>query len=287
MNPFESHLSAFLDRYLEGPPHLDESIRYSLLAPGKRIRPRLTLSTARMIGLSETAAMPAAISIEALHCFTLIHDDLPCMDDDDFRRGQPSNHKKFGEATALLAGDALMALAWDSLLEASEYVKAEGGIAALRAAFRRLAWAAGPRGVIGGQARESLLGPGSTLADLRRMHAGKTGALFSAAILLPMDLAAVPGDSPEARSLETFASELGLAFQVADDLEDAPEEQTRTGQITDPTNVLFFQSASDARQEILQRLRGAGEALARAWGKDRSTELIDIALEVEKKVLSP
>ena len=114
----EQALAQALDRHLVStdgrtPPNLEESIRYSLLAPGKRIRPRLALASARLVGLSPQAALPAALAVEMIHCFTLIHDDLPCMDDDDFRRGRPSNHKIYGEGLALLAGDALMMLALD------------------------------------------------------------------------------------------------------------------------------------------------------------------------------
>ena len=120
----EQHLSETLERFFqtqEGftPPHLQESIRYSLLSPGKRIRPRLLLASGQMLDVPHQALLPAAIAVEMVHCFTLIHDDLPCMDNDDFRRGIPTNHKKFGESLALLAGDSLMALAIDVFLESS------------------------------------------------------------------------------------------------------------------------------------------------------------------------
>lgn len=284
----ETALRSALERHLAGPsseggdafgtpPNLADAVRYSLLAPGKRIRPRLALACAGMTGLASAAALPAAIAIEMIHCFTLIHDDLPCMDDDDFRRGRPSNHKVHGEAIALLAGDALMTLALESLADAGPHAPPEG----FQRALRRFAWATGPRGVMGGQAAEALLGPGSSLADLRRMHAMKTGALFSAALLIPKDLAGIPdrapaGQPPLGEALERFAAELGLAFQVVDDLEDGLEgtEANR------PTSVLYYQSADQASRETLDRLESATRELADAWGTERAGPLASIAHEV-------
>jgi geranylgeranyl diphosphate synthase type II len=275
-DPLETALRDALERHLQGPDgatpaNLAESIRYSLLAPGKRIRPRLALACARLLGLDSRAAMPAALAIEMIHCFTLIHDDLPCMDDDDFRRGRPSNHKVHGEAIALLAGDALMVLAMETLLEAAAFVQP----AALQRALKRLCWASGPRGVMGGQAAEALLGPASPLEQLRQMHAMKTGALFSAALLMPMDLAGLQPESPRARALERFAAELGLAFQVADDLDDADEEADRH------TSVLRHMSAEQARDDTCARLKEATRALEAAWEANESAELSRIAAEVE------
>ncbi|MGK5084642.1 polyprenyl synthetase family protein [Bdellovibrionota bacterium FG-1] len=267
----EKALEAALDRHLHAaapkecqtPAPLAEAIRYSFLAPGKRIRPRLVLATAQMIGLPLEAALPAAAAIEMVHCFTLIHDDLPCMDDDDLRRGRPSNHKKYGEATALLAGDALMTLAWETLLDATPHVEPTY----LLQALHRLAWASGPRGVIGGQAAEPLLHAKSPIEDMRTMHSMKTGALFLAAILLPLDLV---GQTNE--SLQNFAAELGLAFQVADDLEDLESDQ--------PTSVLFYLSAAQARQETIARLSKASGDLTQKWGQAQARLLTQIADEV-------
>jgi geranylgeranyl diphosphate synthase type II len=254
------------------PRNLAESIRYSLLAPGKRIRPRLALAAARMIGLDTKAALPAGLAIEMIHCFTLIHDDLPCMDDDDVRRGRPSNHKAHGEAIALLAGDALMMLALETLAEAAPYVRPENFMRALK----RFAWASGPRGVIGGQAAESLLGAHSRIEELALMHAQKTGALFSASLLLPKDLAGITelGEGERSHALERFAAQLGLAFQVADDLEDGEKEAAL------PTSILFYLTADEARSQTLQGLEGALSDLQKAWGPPATSELAAITAEV-------
>jgi geranylgeranyl diphosphate synthase type II len=271
----DAALAASLERHLtDVPSRLAESIRYSFLAPGKRIRPRLALACSAMLGLPREAALAAASAVERVHCFTLIHDDLPCMDDDDFRRGRPSNHRQFDEATALLAGDALLALAFDALLEAEAHVPP----AQVVAASRRLAAASGPRGVIGGQAAESELGPRSSLEDLRRMHAGKTGALFSAALLVPKDLAGVEGTGSRSESVDRFAAELGLAFQAIDDLDDQP-----AGHPAQPTSVLHYMPEFEVRRVALERLDEARRALTGAWGH-LCEPLIEISEEVTSRL---
>ena len=269
----DSLLKEALERHLrdpeETPPNLAESIRYSLLAPGKRIRPRLALSCAEMVKLPYTAANPAALAIEMIHCFTLIHDDLPSMDNDDFRRGRPSNHKKFGEAIALLAGDALIGVALDVFAESEPHIAPRSFARALR----RLLTAMGPRGVIGGQAAELLLNSESTLKDLQNMHALKTGALFSASLLVPMDLAGILEDSIPGLAIEGFARELGLAFQVADDLDDVEKDKGK------PISILYYMPAGQARDMTRQRLTIACNSLKSAWGNS-SQPLIDIAEQV-------
>jgi geranylgeranyl diphosphate synthase, type II len=268
----EQELRSALVRHLgDAPINLVESIEYSLLAPGKRIRPRLVLESARMLGLDPAAALPAALALEMIHCFTLIHDDLPCMDDDDFRRGRPSNHKKFGEALALLAGDALVPLAFAVFLDAAPAV--ENG--RLIRGLARLTWASGPRGVIGGQAAESLLTASSTLDQLERMHAGKTGALFSAALLIPKDLAGIPDQGTQGETLDAFAHELGLAFQIADDLDDAKSDGVRAP----ATSILAHLSREQASQMIRGRLELATGKLTLVWG-EYATRLASIASEV-------
>jgi len=278
---FDAAMIDTLERFLAGPDglapkSLQESIRYSLFAPSKKIRPRLLLSCAEMLGLPVAQVLPPAISIEMIHCFTLIHDDLPCMDDDDVRRGQPSNHKKFGESMALLAGDALISLAFDVFLETP--VEPSRLILGLK----RLIWASGPRGVTGGQAAESGLSKDSTLEQLRQMHRQKTGALFIAALLIPKDLAGIPDESPEGQSILSFADELGLAFQVADDLEDLQDSSIEAFQ-PEPTSVLFFLKPEQARQRTLERLTAASHRLAAHWG-ERSQSLCQIAEEVIRKL---
>lgn len=273
----ETHLKEALEKFLktpdgETPPNLESSIRYSLLAPGKRIRPRLALACAQMIDLPQAAVMPAACAIEMIHCFTLIHDDLPCMDNDDFRRGKPSNHKVHGEGIALLAGDALMSLAIDVYLDAQPHVSSDS----LLTGLKRLNWAMGPRGVIGGQGFEPLLTSLSSLQLLRQMHAQKTGALFSAALLIPRDLKGICGTSPRGLAIEQFAHELGLAFQVVDDLEDATETHP-------PTSILHFMSSQEAQTITRKSLESAMSHLEAQW-KETAHPLLNIAQEVLNKL---
>jgi geranylgeranyl diphosphate synthase, type II len=273
----ETELSKSLARHLSGPdgttpPHLAESIRYTLLAAGKRIRPRLTLATAAMVELPVKAAVSAAAALEMVHCFTLIHDDLPCMDNDDFRRGRPSNHKIFGEATALLAGDALVTLAIDTLMDAQPHVQPKY----LLAALRRLSWAMGARGVIGGQAAENSVIKKPSLEALTQMHTQKTGALFSASLLLPKDLAGLQSKSAKNQSIDRFAMELGLAFQTAEDLEDKKEADS-------PTNILYYFSKSEAASRASQRLKKAQHELTSAWGSS-AEGLTQIGDEVMLKI---
>ena len=282
----ESALEKALDVHLSGTPErLASSIRYSVMGPGKRVRPRLLLACAKMISLNPEAAMAAAVAIELIHCYTLIHDDLPCMDNDDFRRGRPSNHKQFDEATALLAGDSLIPLAFESLLSAKAHVSSENVLAAIR----RLAWAAGPRGVVAGQAEELELKPDSTIDKLKDMHAKKTGALFSASLLMPIDLAGISEKSNEGRVIVQFAGELGLAFQVADDIEDSKQDTAEeisgpgSGATVSPRNILYYLPRNDARLLTLDSLSRAKKQLLSLWDT-RAIPLVSIADEVASKL---
>lgn len=274
---FEKELSHYLDAHLSKKdgvtPHLlAESIRYSVFTPGKRIRPRLLIACAEMLGVEPQKAMPAAVALELIHCFTLIHDDLPCMDDDDFRRGQPSNHKKFGEATALLAGDGLMALAMDVFMDTPLPPHL------VLAGFKKFLNAVGPRGVIGGQAAEAELSdPKATLQKLQQIHAQKTGALFLAALLIPKEFAQISDESDQGRAIFEFGHELGQAFQIADDLED---EIVAT---PPQTSVLAYVSAEEAIQTTTQNLTHAMEKLSQNWGP-RAEGLNTLATEVLHKL---
>jgi geranylgeranyl diphosphate synthase type II len=213
-----------------------------------------------------------------IHCFSLIHDDLPCMDDDDFRRGRPSNHKVFGEGMALLSGDALMACASDTLL-----MSAQAGIAPTHvlSAIKRFNWASGPQGVIGGQAMEPLLAEQPSLDFLERMFAGKTGALFVASLLLPLDLSGISETSREGGAIASFARELGYAFQVADDLEDALEPGSREHE--KPHSIVYHLPIPDAARRTHLRLARATDDLRTVYGA-RAAHLASIAGEVLKKL---
>lgn len=194
------------------PGRLAESMRYSLLAGGKRVRPVLCLAWADLVGESMDKVLDFACAIECIHTYSLIHDDLPAMDNDDLRRGKPSNHKQFDEATAILAGDALLTEAF--VLACGLDLPAERIVAATR----QLALAAGPRGMVGGQVLDmSLTGQRSLLDQLQAMHS-KTGALLASSCVTGALLGG--GDAAlQAKAME-YGQAIGLAFQVADDILD-------------------------------------------------------------------
>jgi geranylgeranyl diphosphate synthase type II len=212
------------------PPGLLEAMRYSLLAPGKRLRPILVILAAEACGGSDESALPAACAVEMVHTYSLIHDDLPAMDDDDLRRGLPTCHKKFGEALAILAGDALLTRAFEVL--ATEYAPR---IAAT--CCRELAQGAGAAGMVGGQAEdlawEQGEAAGSSFEVLQGIHARKTGALFRACLRLGAWTAIAEGESgPDPallESLDAYGRCFGQAFQVTDDLLDVESTPEQTG----------------------------------------------------------
>lgn len=192
-----------------------EAMNYSLMAGGKRIRPVLTLETCRMCGGDVEAALPFACAVEMIHTYSLIHDDLPCMDDDDLRRGKPTNHKVYGEATAVLAGDALLTAAFEMMAEYRGTLDAERVLAAMDC----LSHAAGAAGMIGGQIldMEGEERPLS-LEELKLMQSLKTGALISAAA--EMGCIVAGGSQAQREAVRTYAQCIGRAFQVRDDMLD-------------------------------------------------------------------
>ena len=209
----ERRLAAALPRTAV-PERLHAAMRYAALAPGKRVRPLLLLATCAAVGGAWRRALPAAVAIECVHAFSLVHDDLPAMDDDDFRRGRPTTHRRFGEGLAILAGDALLALAFEHMARLTD-----GDVPAARAlaSTRALARACGSRELMGGQALD-LAAEGRPVgrADVRAIHARKTGALLSAAL----EIGARIGGAGEARvaRLARAGRSLGVAFQIHDDL---------------------------------------------------------------------
>jgi geranylgeranyl diphosphate synthase type II len=200
-----------------------QAMRYSLLAGGKRIRPILTLAAGEVAGASPRLTMPFACALELVHTYSLVHDDLPAMDDDDLRRGRPTSHKVYGDGIAILVGDAL-------LTEAFGVIARARGVPASRvvAAVDELSVAAGERGMVGGQARD-LAAEGSTptLAQVRGIHALKTGALLRAAVRV----GAIVGGAPRGMlaRLTAYGDALGLAFQIADDILDALDDAGADG----------------------------------------------------------
>jgi geranylgeranyl diphosphate synthase type II len=215
------------------PPALAEAMGYSLFAPGKRLRPLLTVLGCQAAGGTDEQALPAASAVEMVHTYSLIHDDLPAMDDDDLRRGLPTCHKKFGEALAILAGDGLLTAAFQVLAEGYPPRTATVSIA-------ELSRAAGAAGMVGGQVldlgaegRVPMTGPPATVDELEGIHRRKTGTLFSAALRL--GLVAAQGERPDGpdpaarESLDRFGRAFGLAFQIADDLLDVQGSADRAG----------------------------------------------------------
>src|SRR5207302_2008025 len=185
---------------------LDEAMRYSLLAGGKRIRPVLALATARAIGRDPQSVLPFAAAVELIHTYSLIHDDLPAMDDDDLRRGRPTNHKVYGEDVAILAGDGLYAEAFRHVLIAQRDEPAH-----VLAAVAELAAATGVNGMVGGQ----YVDVAGRVEDLRRLHELKTGRLIRASIECVLLLS-----GREPAGYRAFAAELGVLFQIVDDILD-------------------------------------------------------------------
>lgn len=219
-------VESWLQEHLDGLwpfGRLVESMGYSLLSGGKRIRPVLTLAACRLCGGQIQAALPLACALEMVHTYSLIHDDLPCMDDDDFRRGKPTNHRVFGQATAVLAGDALLTNAFEVLAKAT-LLSAEERICAVRC----LSEAAGPAGMVAGQILD-MDGTGRTLSfdQIRKIEALKTGRMIVAALELGCIAAGEKGDRREA--LLTYGEKLGLAFQIQDDILDQEGEAQELG----------------------------------------------------------
>ena len=228
---YPDHLREEVERYLTGLSFtadpavkgLEEAMRYSLLAGGKRIRPVLTLSTAIAIGGDPLAMLPLAAAVELIHTYSLIHDDLPAMDDDDLRRGQPSCHKVYGEDVAILAGDALYAEAIRLLL-----AEQPGEPANLLAVGRELAAATGVEGMVGGQYIDVAGTAPEGAEGLRRLHELKTGRLIAASIECVLTLDGQAGPDTIA-SFSAFATELGVLFQIVDDILDVTGSQDALG----------------------------------------------------------
>jgi geranylgeranyl diphosphate synthase, type II len=228
---YPDHLRDEVERYLQQmrfsdeaiTAGLDEAMRYSLLAGGKRIRPVLALATARAVGLPQREVLPLAGAIELIHTYSLIHDDLPAMDDDALRRGQPTCHVRFGEDVAILAGDGLYAEAFHHLLT---HQHAEP-VRVLRAAAE-LAAATGVSGMVGGQYADVSGGTPAGPEGLRRLHELKTGRLIAAAVLCVLLLTDIE-DGSETGPFRRFAAELGVLFQIIDDILDVTGSDDELG----------------------------------------------------------
>jgi geranylgeranyl diphosphate synthase type II len=246
-------------RYPSAPPRLIESVQYSLLAGGKRLRPALVLESCRACGgstESNASALAAAAAMELIHTFSLVHDDLPAMDDDDLRRGRPTNHKVFGEAMAILAGDAMVAMAFDILA-----IDCQPNLVA--PLVRELAHATGPAGMIGGQVLDmDTTAPQRKLEELQTLHRMKTGALLTASCR--MGAIAAGADERVLTSLDRFGRHVGLAFQIVDDLLDqtstpqqlgkATNKDAAKGKVTYPMLIGLEESRREAANNLAKAL---------------------------------
>jgi len=211
---FERALARAVRERAGGPGRLGQAVRYAALSPGKRLRPLLVLTACEAVGGEWRRALPAAVAVECVHAFSLVHDDLPAMDDDDYRRGRLTTHKKFGEALGILAGDALQAFAFEELSRLRE-----AGVPDARVvdAVRRLARAAGAEELVGGQALDlAAEGRRASAVSVRDIHVRKTGALMGACLAI----GALAGDADPrtADRLHEAGVQLGFAFQITDDL---------------------------------------------------------------------
>ncbi|MCL2626135.1 MAG: polyprenyl synthetase family protein [Cystobacterineae bacterium] len=245
-------------RWAHVPSRLAQSMAYSLLDGGKRMRPVLCLGFAQALGPLQPCAYDAAMAVEMVHCYSLIHDDLPAMDDDDLRRGRPTNHKQFGEAMAILAGDALLTEAFAALAGplGAVFSAEEAGIRARLC--QELAGAAGALGMVGGQVLDTAEGRPAELDYLLRLHKMKTGALIKAACR--MGVVAAGGNAQALEAAETYGEAVGLAFQIADDLLDVvatPEAMGKptgadaaAGRATFPAVLGFEKAQAMAAQQV-------------------------------------
>jgi geranylgeranyl diphosphate synthase type II len=256
------YFQQILSRYPDAPPRLLEAIDYSLMAGGKRVRPALVLECAKACGHGASSpawrsALAAAGAMELIHTFSLVHDDLPAMDDDDLRRGRPTNHKVYGEAMAILVGDAMTTMAF-------EILAADADPAVVPALIGELAGASGPAGMIGGQVidMEEKTLP-AQLADLQRLHRMKTGALLTASCR--MGAIAARADAATLNALTAYGKHLGLAFQIVDDVldETATAEQmgkatgkdAAKGKVTYPMLIGLDASRREAQQQLAAAIK--------------------------------
>lgn len=267
LNILVEQVEAGIDQFLPSPDtrpaQLHAAMRYSLQAGGKRLRPVLLLAAAELGGAKNSTALPAAVAIECLHTYSLIHDDLPCMDDDDLRRGRPTVHKHYDEATALLAGDALLTHAFGLLAES--YADRP---ALAHALIRELAETAGSRRLIGGQ-MEDLLGEAkgdATADDLEFIHLNKTAAMIETALVMGGLVAGMA--TPNLEALRQVGRHLGLAFQIMDDILDVTADTATLGKTvgkdaaTQKTTYVSIHGLSASRTFVLTQTDAALDQLS-------------------------
>ena len=262
----DTYLAGIAFAEVEATGGLQEAMRYSLLAGGKRIRPVLCLATCRALGGDPAELLPTAAAIELIHTYSLIHDDLPAMDDDALRRGRPTSHVVYGEDVAILAGDALFAEAMRLIAE-----RQEGDASRVLGAVREIAAATGVDGMVGGQYVDVTVG-GRDEPTLRLLHTLKTGRLIAASVGAALVLRAPEEAAAEAAALRRFAAELGVLFQIVDDILDVTGSDEELGKPSGSderhgkvTYVSLF-GLERARELAAESHAGAMAALAEARG---------------------
>lgn len=273
ITPYIEEISALVTSQLQQtvpatwdiPAHLREAMSYSLMAGGKRLRPLLVIAAAEALQGRREAALPVACAVEMVHTYSLIHDDLPAMDDDDYRRGKPTNHKVFGEAMAILAGDALLTHAFYSVVQASRHhgVPAEAALAIVE----ELSLFAGPSGMVGGQVADMEGEQGLTNLDqLRYIHEHKTGDLIVFCLKAGGRIASATTEQLQA--LETFGRAIGLAFQIQDDILDLVGDESKLGKKTQSdvkqqkVTYPYFIGLEESRAEVDRLTKQAKEAVS-------------------------
>ena len=276
----EQSLASFLPAETEIPARLHAAMRYAALDGGKRVRPLLVFAAGELFDAEPGALMRSAAAVEMIHAYSLVHDDMPCMDDDALRRGKPTVHVKYDEATALLVGDALQAQAFLVLAQG------EGSAARKLAMVGLLARASGSAGMCGGQAIDlASVGLTLSLAELEQMHRLKTGALLRASVLLGALAGRDLSDSEEA-ALDSYAKAIGLAFQVVDDVLDAPADSATLGKTAGkdaaadkPTYVSIL--GLQQSQALAEKLRNDACAALIPFGEKarRLRELADLIVQ--------
>lgn len=277
----EDALGAYMARDDEDIKTLLDSEKYSLFAGGKRIRPFLTLEFCKLFGGDERAALPFAAAVEMIHTYSLIHDDLPCMDNDDLRRGKPTNHKVFGYSTALLAGDGLLTHAF-GVAASNPYVDSTAALAAVKA----LSDAAGEFGMIGGQIID-LYGEEEKLSEekLIKLHTLKTGALIKVSAQMGCLAAGCAEDSCEMAAALEYAAKIGLAFQIIDDIMDVTVSEEVLGKSAgsdaenNKTTFMTYYSVEDAKAYATRLTAEAVSAIADYSGSETLTDLAAYLLD--------
>jgi len=265
----DSKLTEILGADHEVPDRLLDAMRYSVLGGGKRVRPLLVYASGELVGTAEPELDAVAAAVELIHAYSLVHDDLPAMDDDDLRRGRPTTHRQFDEATAILAGDALQALAFEVLATDPKLS------ARPQAQVKMLGWlarAAGPAGMVGGQALD-MAAEGRQIDEpsLERIHRGKTGALIRASIMMPSELGGLNGE--QRANLDVFARDIGLVFQIRDDLLEIEQDTATLGKSAgsdsgnDKSTYPSTLGVEGARRRAAETQRRAVDALRTFGGR--------------------